>query len=71
MAVAANATVPLPFPLAPLLMVSHAALLVAVHVHPVATVTPVVDDPAAEVSVREVGDTPKVQATPLCVTVKV
>ena len=32
-------------------MVSHPALLVAVQVQPVAAVTLVVDDPAAEVSV--------------------
>ena len=47
----------MPEPLAPPLIVSHPALLVAVHPHPVPAVTPVVDDPAAEVSVREVGDT--------------
>ena len=64
-AVALKVTVPLPLPLAPLLMVSHPALLVAVHVQPVAAVTLVVDDPAAEVSVRDVGETPKVQEMPL------
>ena len=68
-AVTLKVTVPLPEPLAPLLMVSQAALLVAVHVHPVAAVTAAVDDPAAEASVAEVGDTPKVHATPPCVTV--
>ena len=67
-AVALNVTVPLPLPLAPPLMVSHPALLVAVHVQPVAAVTFVVDDPAAEVSVRDVGETPKVQEMPLWVT---
>ena len=36
---------------------SHAALLVAVHAHPAPAVTPVVDDPAADVSVLDVGDT--------------
>ena len=61
MVVASTVTVPLPAPLAPLLMVSHAALLVAVHAHPVAAVTAVVDEPAAEVSVAEVGETPNVQ----------
>jgi hypothetical protein len=71
LAVALNVTVPLPLPLAPLAMVSHEALLVAFHVHPPATVTAVVDDPAAEVSVREVGDTLKLHATPLWVTVRV
>ena len=57
LAVTLNVTVPLPEPLAPPLMVSHAALLVAVHPHPPPAVTPVVEDPAAAVSVREVGDT--------------
>ena len=58
-AVALKVTVPLPDPLAPLLMVSQAALLAAVHVHPLAVVTAVVDDSAAEVSVAEVGETPR------------
>ena len=35
-----NATVPLPLPLTPDVMVSHELLLVAVHVQPVAAVTP-------------------------------
>ena len=60
-AVALKVTVPLPLPLAPPLIVSQAALLAAVHVHPLAAVTPVVDEPAAEVSVGDVGETPKVQ----------
>ena len=63
-----NVTVPLPLPLAPPLMVSQAALLVAAHVQPVAAVTTVLDDPAAEVSVAEVGDTPKVHAAPSWIT---
>ena len=58
LAVALKVTVPLPLPLAPPLTVSHPALLIAVHVHPVAAVTLVVDDPAADVSVRDVGETP-------------
>ncbi len=69
--VALKVTVPLPLPLAPPLIVSQAALLAAVHMHPVAAVTPVVDEPAAEVSVGDVGDTPNVQLMPLCVTVTV
>ena len=44
LAVALKVTVPLPVPLAPPLIVSHAALLVAVHAHPAPAVTPVVDD---------------------------
>ena len=69
--VALKVTVPLPLPAAPLLMMSHAALLAAVHVHPVGTVTDVVDDPPAEISERAVGETPNVQVTPLWVTVTV
>jgi len=55
--VALKVTVPLPDPLAPPLIVSQAALLVAVHVQPVTAVTPVVDEPPAAVSVLDVGDT--------------
>ena len=68
-AVALKVTVPLPLPLAPPLMVSHAALLVAVHEHPVAAVTAVVDEPAADVRDAEVGETPNEQVMPLWVTV--
>jgi hypothetical protein len=68
-AVALKVTVPLPEPLAPPLMVSQAASLVAAHVHPAGAVTPVVDDPAAAGNVVEVGVTPKVQVMPLWVTV--
>ena len=39
LAVAVTVTVPLPEPLPPLAIVSHVALLVAVHAQPVATVT--------------------------------
>ena len=63
-AVALKVTVPLPLPLAPPLIVSQAALLAEDHVQPLAAVTAVVDEPAAEVSVREVGETPKVQLDP-------
>jgi len=63
LAVALNVTVPLPDPLAPLLIVSHAALLVAAQAQPAAAVTEVVDEPAAAVSVRDVGATPKVHET--------
>ena len=66
---ALKVTVPLPEPLAPPLIVSHAALLVAVHVHPLAAVTAVVDDPPAAVSVWASGDTPNVHAAPVWVTV--
>ena len=70
-AVALKVTVPFPLPLAPPLIVSQALLLAAVHVQPLAAVTAVVDEPAAEVSVGDVGETPNVQLIPLCVTVTV
>jgi len=38
-AATANVTLPAPFPLAPLLMLIHGALLVAVHAHPAAALT--------------------------------
>jgi hypothetical protein len=58
-AVAVKVTVPLPDPLAPPLTVSQAVLwLTAVQAQPPGAVTPVVDEPAAEVSVAEVGVTP-------------
>ena len=57
LAVALNVTVPLPVPLEPPLMLSHAALLVAVHPHPLAVVTVVVDETAQESSDRAVGET--------------
>ena len=60
-AVAPNVTVPLPAPLAPPVTLSQAALLVAAHAHPGPAVTPVVEEPAAAVSVRAVGDTANVQ----------
>ena len=60
-AVALKVTVPFPLPLAPPVTVSQPALLVAVHAHPGPAVTPVVEEPAAEVSVRAVGDTANVQ----------
>lgn len=45
-----NCTVPVPFPLAPDVMVIHASLLTAVHVQPdvVVTVTGVPEPPSAE-----------------------
>jgi hypothetical protein len=60
-AVAVKATVPLPDPLPPLVMVSQPVLwLTAVQAQPAGAVTPVVDDPAADVSVAAVGATVKV-----------
>ena len=64
LAVAPNATVPFPDPLAPLLIVSQAALLTAVQLQPVGALTAVEEEPAAGPNVAEVGDTPKVHAAP-------
>ena len=64
-----NATAPLPLPLAPDVMVSQEALLVAVQLQPVAVVTLALLELAAAPGVSDVGDTEKVQGTPACVTV--
>ena len=66
-----KATVPLPLPLAPDVMLSQEALLVAVQVQPVVVVTLALLDPAVAAGFNEVGDTVNVQATPACVTVTV
>jgi len=62
----------LPVPLAPALIVSHAAPLVAVQLQPVPAVTVTVPVVAtADVKVDEVGAMVKVQGAPACVTVNV
>ncbi len=61
LAVAVKVTVPFPVPLAPPVTLSQAALLVAAQAHPEPAVTPVVEAPAAAVSVRAVGETANVQ----------
>ena len=68
-AVAVTVTEPSPEPLAPLVTVSHAAPLVAVHVHPVGAVnvTEPLPPPATMFSV--VVDSVYVQGAPACVTV--
>ena len=52
-----NATVPLPLPLAPVVIVSQASLLVAVQLQPVAVVTLALLELAAAAGVSAVGDT--------------
>lgn len=66
-----KATVPLPEPLAPLVIVIHDALLVAVHVHPLPLVT--VNDPVAppETTLVETGESEYVQDAAACVIVNV
>ena len=62
----------MPLPLAPALIVSHDALLVAVQLQPVPAVTATLPVVAADV-VRfdDVGEIVKVQGAPACVTVNV
>jgi len=54
-------TVPLPEPLAPLVIVSHPALLVAVHAHPLVAVTAVDPVPPAPGTDWLVGEIENVQ----------
>ena len=61
----------MPLPDAPALIVSQAALLVAVHAQPVAAVTVTVPVVAADVGLAEAGEIVGVQGTPACVTVNV
>ena len=64
-------TVPLPLPLAPAVTVIQVLLLVAVHVQPVADVTPTELEPPALVAECVVEASVNVQDTPACVTVNV
>ena len=61
----------MPVPVAPALIVIHAALLVAVHAQPVAAVTVTVPLPATSDTFAEVGAIVGAQAVPAWVTVKV
>ncbi len=61
----------MPEPEAPALIVSQAALLVAVQLQPVAAVTVTVAVVAADVGLADAGEIVGVQGTPACVTVKV
>jgi len=69
----ANPTVPFPLPVEPDVTVIHGALLLAVHVHPVAVVTFEVPDPPSAGTVWLDGAIEYVQGaeTPTCVTVNV
>jgi hypothetical protein len=64
-------TVPLPDPLAPLVMVNHDALLVAVQVHPAAAVTVIDAVPPAAGMETAVCDSAYVHDAPPCVTATV
>jgi hypothetical protein len=72
LAATVNATVPLPAPLPPLVTLSHAALLVAVHTQELPAVTAVEAVSPAAGDVLETGDSEYAQpGTPGCVTAKV
>ncbi len=68
-----NATAPLPLPLAPDVIVSQEALLVAVHVQPIVVVTLALFEPAVAGGLSEVGETVNVQGAgaPAWITVTV
>jgi hypothetical protein len=61
----------LPLPVAPAVMVTQLALLVAIHAQPVAAVTVTVPVPAADVGLADAGEIAGVHAVPACVIVKV
>jgi hypothetical protein len=66
-----NAAAPFPLPLAPEVMVSQAALLVAVQVQPLVVVTVALLELAAAAGLSEPGATVNVQAAAACVRVTV
>ena len=66
-----KATVPLPFPLAPDVIVSQASLLVAVQAQPLGDVTVALLEPAVAAGFRDVGDTEKVHGAAAWLTVTV
>jgi hypothetical protein len=69
---AANATVPLPLPLAPLVTVSQDVLLLtAVHAHPDAAITLVEPVPPSARTDWLTGETEYVHGAPACVTLNV
>ena len=61
----------MPLPVAPALIVIHAALLVEVHAQPVAAVTVTVPVLAVEATLADAGEIVGAQGAPACVTVKV
>jgi hypothetical protein len=71
LAAALNATVPLPVPLEPELMVSHEPLLLAVHAHPLVAV--IVTDPVPPADVNDwlFAESAYEHESPACVTVYV
>ena len=71
MAAAVTVTAPFPVPLAPLVTVNHAALLVAVQPHPAGVVTETDALPPAGATLTVVDDRVYVHDTPACATVTV
>ena len=69
LAAAVAVTVPLPEPLPPVPIVSHVALLEAVHAQPDATVTPTEPLPPAATMFCVAGESATLQGAPACVTV--
>lgn len=66
-----NATVPLPVPFVPLVIVIQPALLEAVHAHALLVVTDAVDEPPAAGMLCGVGAAVKLHTSPPCVTTNV
>ena len=61
----------MPLPVAPAVTVIHAAVVVALHVHPVAAVTAIVPVPPAAAALVDAGEIVGAQGAPACVTVNV
>ena len=64
-------TEPFPVPVAPALIVIHAALLVAVQPQPVTAVTVTVPPPAAAATLADAGEIVELHGTPAWLTVNV
>lgn len=64
-------TLPFPFPLKPLVTMTHVVLLTAVHAQPAGAVTLTVCSPALEGTVAFAGDSEYVHEPAACVTVTV
>ena len=70
-AAAVKLTVPLPEPLAPAVIVTHPALLAAVHEQPADAVTATLPEPPAATTVWDTGERLNAQLAAACVTLKV
>ena len=70
-AAAVKLTVPLPEPLEPAVIVTHPALLPAVHEHPAVVVTAALPDPPVAAKFCDAGERLNAQLAAACVTLKV